>query len=179
MARFQTMASIVPDGESRCFRSVLRKKGVTMRFARFVICLIVCLGFVGTSGHAAQDSRVAWKKIVKKCADSDLLGDSVLYFGVSNTLGPGTVFKPVQGGYQPRWQFKRYVDNPDDLIVPGAPISCEGTSATKFKFGTAASASATLGVQGDLAATVGSAKKVKVSATGVEWKSLEDGPWSQ
>ncbi len=133
----------------------------------------------------AQNSSATWKQILKKCDPTQEIGKQILFFGVSNSIGPGSV-----------WRFAndksiRLVSTLSDavpsasdqakIIAPGKINVCATNQSTKWNlklrlpFSTGATP-LTL----DIAAALGKADDVQVSIEGYgidvidefQWKSL-------
>ncbi len=75
-----------------------------------------------------QDSRQAWIDILNSCAKSQLIGKDVLYFGASNEIGPGSIWRQnSDGSIRLRYELSDLV--PDSaqqkaLIHPNNSVSC-------------------------------------------------------
>src|SRR5262245_14196641 len=60
---------------------------------------------------AAVTARDVWKNVIQNCANNDVVDiDHVLYTGPTNTLGLGTIWRPVDGGYRPVRDFATVAD---------------------------------------------------------------------
>jgi hypothetical protein len=128
------------------------------------------------------DATTAWKKVLKKCARSDLIGSQQLFFGLSNTAGPGSVWSYADDkSIRLDWLLSDGI--PDDrargnLVLAGLPVSCSGASETKWnlKLGLPFSAGSAP-VSADVAAVLGTARQVTVSVTSFTIDALKVGPW--
>src|SRR5712691_5637897 len=59
--------------------------------ARSAFLLIAWLSADGLC--LAEDASSAWRKVLQKCAKSDVIGKQSLFFGLSNGIGPGSVWR--------------------------------------------------------------------------------------
>jgi len=55
--------------------------------------MTVAVLFLAQAAQGQDDATAAWRKILKKCAASADIGKESLFFGVSNTVGPGSVWR--------------------------------------------------------------------------------------
>jgi hypothetical protein len=131
--------------------------------------------FLG-SAWAQNDARAVWKKVLSKCAKSDLIGSKVLYLGPSNIAGVGTVLRQKQdGGYGIRW-FLKDLSSDADLVIPGKFSDCSGESTTSTSLSAGVilnMLAAPLGV--DLGLDLKRASKTTVKVSGWTWDSLKEG----
>jgi hypothetical protein len=118
-----------------------------------------------------------WSRLVKKCADSDLLGE-VLYFGPSNTTGPGTVWrKTSQGGYNLRWRTGDLVAT-EDFTEEGNPYQCSGSSSSTSNINPALVLETVLApITGSLGANLKRATSVVAAVDGMMWIDLAEGAY--
>jgi hypothetical protein len=129
------------------------------------------------SGCNHDDARSAWTSVIDKCARSQLNG-KILYFGPSNNIGPGSVWrKPEGGGFRVRYSLAEMPGN-SVFITQGTPSSCDGSSETKF--GTKASvglstslSTASAEVQNDFQ----KATNIQVRAGSIAWDIVKEGPY--
>lgn len=128
------------------------------------------------------DATTAWKKILKKCARSDLIGSQQLFFGLSNTAGPGSVWSYADDdSIRLNWLLSDGVPDErtrNNLVLIGIPVSCSGASETKWnlKLGLPFSAGGAP-ISADIAAVLGTARQVTVSVTSFTIDALKIGPW--
>ena len=116
--------------------------------------------------------------MVKKCVASDLNGETILYFGPSNKVGPGTVWRAgSDGGYRLRWSLQEMPGN-EVFMNPGNQSSCEGSSTTKFGFKAALGLTSQITpASGSLANDFQKAKSINVKAASVAWNTIKEGPF--
>src|SRR5258707_8774194 len=98
--------------------------------------LVVAMLFFVAGPMFAQDASTAWKKILKNCARTDVIGKQSLFFGVSNRIGPGSVWRRADDG-SIRLMFELSDAFPKDSdqakIVKANNISnCFGSSSSKW-----------------------------------------------
>ncbi|NEU08001.1 hypothetical protein GZH53_06720 [Flavihumibacter sp. R14] len=80
----------------------------------------------------SQDLKKAWKNALKSCSKNEIFAKDALFFGPSNSIGIGSVWRRTDnGGYNPRFELADMV--PDSvhskIIKPG--IKMEQCSSTK------------------------------------------------
>lgn len=138
-------------------------------------------------GFANNDAKKVWKDVIKKCATSDLLGKKVLFFGLSNTAGPGSILRKRAstegGGYGFRWSLEDLEPNsanwPELFTKPPANlVGCSGTSEkkTNIKAGLVLE-SVVVPLTGGLSVDFNRAKKVTVGVQHYKWDTLDEGPF--
>jgi hypothetical protein len=118
--------------------------------ARLIILVIVLLlvayfayRFVKSNGDDADigppDARTAWVEVLSKCATTEFIGSSVFYFGASNTLGPGSVWrKHTDGSLRLRFDLNELESDPTKraaLIQEGNAADCSGQQSRKWSVG--------------------------------------------
>jgi len=147
-----------------------------MSFRRLLATLLATLSLSG----CAHTSRDAWKKVVKRCADSDLLGE-MTFLGPSNVLGPGTVWSAASdGGYLLRYRMDSFLNGVPDagFIQKGASMSCAGTDKTEWSLDAGLPITGkTVNLDADLAAKLKQAKNVVVKTSSVNLDLLVTGPY--
>lgn len=128
-----------------------------------------------------ETARALWTDVVKKCAASDLLGKDVLYFGPSNPLGPGSVWrKGTDAGYYVRWLPSDVDSSPNSFIKDGTPFNCAGTSTTTTKLSpTAALQTSAVPVSADISGDFSKARKTTVTVNAAQWDEIVEGPFDQ
>ncbi len=137
-----------------------------------------------TSPLFAQDASTAWRKVIKRCAKTDLIGSQSLFFGVSNTIGPGSVWRFVNDK-SIRLMFELSDAFPDQaaqskMVKANNTAGCFGTSSSSWniKFGLPFSTGATP-LSLDIGALLGQAKKVTVSISGFALDDLKETDWKE
>lgn len=146
---------------------------VSALFAGFVIYKIL---------HPSQDSRAAWVAILGKCAKSQLIGKDVLYFGASNEIGPGSIWRQnSDGSIRLRYELSDIV--PDsakrlELIHPNNAVSCGGDSTSTWEVKLGLPFDGTVApVSADVSADLKRADGVTVSVTSYAVDELKEGPY--
>jgi len=118
--------------------------------------------------------------LVEGCAVSDLNSKSVLYFGPSNQIGPGSVWSRLgdSGGYQPQWRMQDLgVDT--QVIDQGKSFTCDLNNNSKFTASASLSViSSVTNASGEAKADFARGKVVKVSSTGAAWDTVMAGPYN-
>jgi len=150
--------------------------------------MLIMLALVLTPVSLAKDdAKSIWKNIVKKCAASDLLGDKVLFFGLSNSSGPGSILrqraKEEGGGYGFRWSLEDIEPSHDKWAQlftkpPANLVACSGNSEkkTNIKAGILLE-SVVAPLTGGLSSDFSRAKKTTVQVQSYAWDTLDEGPF--
>lgn len=146
---------------------------------RVLIATFVAVITMGLSG-CKQDAKAAWNDIVKKCAKSDLNGSKVLYFGPSNNVGPGSIWRvPEGGGYRLRWTLGD-MPGSEVALLPGNEVSCAGVAKTDFSGKASAGLlTSVTPASGEAAVEFGRARKITANADSLSWDILKEGPFEQ
>lgn len=138
-----------------------------------LICICACL-----HGCVQDTAKEAWNVIVKNCAGSDLTGGAIQYFGPSNNVGPGSVWRPgPDGGYRLRYSLG---DMPGEknFITRGEPYKCDGSKTTSFGLNAAVGLTTSLApVSAELANDLKKAKSIEVQAQIIAWDLVREGPF--
>lgn len=90
----------------------------------------------GNTANGAPDARSAWINVLSKCASTQFLGSNVFFFGASNSVGPGSVWRKESDGSL-RLRFDLNELEPDAakraaLIEEGNTADCSGQTGTKW-----------------------------------------------
>jgi hypothetical protein len=131
-----------------------------------------------------QTSRQAWTAVLKNCADSDLLGKDTVYFGVSNQIGPGSIWRrDKDGSLRLRYELSDIEPEPAKqaaLIQLNNQVSCKGSSSSNWqiKFGLPFE-SAVTPVSADVGSDLRRADNVTVSVNGWAVDELKEGLYEQ
>jgi hypothetical protein len=132
----------------------------------------------------AQDASTAWRNVIKKCAKSDLIGRDTLFFGVSNTIGPGSVWR-FADDRSIRLMFELSDAFPDQsdqskVVKANNTAACLGsaTSSWNIKLGLPFSTGATP-LTLDIGVLLGQAKKVTVSISGFALDDIKETEWKE
>ena len=144
--------------------------------AQFRMMLLGIVVSIITAGCGPKNAKAVWNDGLKKCAQNDLLGPRILYFGPSNAQGPGTIFqKFADGGIQPSHLLSQYGST--DLYAPTQTFSCDATSSSSFKLNGSATLPSVIPVSGTVSGSLSTATSVTVSAQALEWDELVTGPF--
>lgn len=145
---------------------------------RSVLILVLLCAGTSTFGQ----SNKAWRDIIEKCNPTDEIGKQTLFFGVSNLIGPGSMWrratdKSIRLVYELSDGFPNQTDQAD--IVRGSNIaSCSETQSSKWniKLGLPFSTGATP-LTFDIGLTLGKAHDIDVSIAGYAVDALDEGKW--
>jgi hypothetical protein len=146
--------------------------------------LLLALILLMIGDMSAQNATIAWNKILKNCANSDLIGKQSLFFGVSNTIGPGSVWRRADDNsirliFELSDAFPSATDQAK-IVKVNKTVGCFGSSSSKWnlKVGLPFATGAT-SLSLDIGALLGQAKAVTVSVTGVAVDDLDEANWKQ
>lgn len=143
------------------------------------ILMVACIALSACA--ATPNSGDGGRQYVNSCSDSDLNSKSVLYFGPSNQIGPGSVWirLGINGGYQPQWRMEDLgVDT--TVVAPGLSFECSITATSQLTADAGLSVlSKVTTVSADVKSDFSHAKSIQVSSTKAAWDTLVAGPWSQ
>lgn len=140
----------------------------------------VAVAVSSLAGCGTNDAKSAWNDVVKKCAASDLTAKTVLYFGPTNNVGPGSIWREgPEGGYRLRWTDKD-LTWASNVVQPGGPLACEGKVVADF------SGKASVGLtslvapaSGELAGDLKRARTISAKANALAWDTIKEGPYEQ
>jgi hypothetical protein len=142
-----------------------------------MLCMTPGIGF-------AADATSAWKKVLKKCAKSDFIKKQTLFFGLSNTIGPGSVWrfaddKSIRLLFDLADALPNQADR-DQVLQLSNIGDCSGDSTSNWnlKLGLPIS-TGTTPLALDIAAALKRASKVTVSVTGFSVDLLKEVPWEE
>ncbi|MDT8760216.1 hypothetical protein MZO42_16060 [Sphingomonas psychrotolerans] len=137
--------------------------------------IVVCaLGLGACAGGGSV--KTAWQDVVKRCAASTLNGKKILFFGPSNGVGSGSVWRiDGEGVYRLRYDLK-HMPKPQDFYADFTPTSCDGKSTKNFKGGFNASLGETP-LTAEAKAQIDRARTVSAKANSVAWVPVAEGPY--
>jgi hypothetical protein len=147
------------------------------------LTVLVIAGVVGIlwwRGHLKNNSQEAWRAVLKNCATSNLLGSDVVYFGASNRVGPGSIWrKAADGSYRLFYELSDLESDDEKrkkLVILNNDVSCQGdaTSDWSIKVGLPFESSA-IALKADVSADLKMARNVKVAITAYAMDELKEG----
>jgi hypothetical protein len=132
----------------------------------------------------APDARAAWVDVLSKCATTELLGSDVFYFGASNTIGPGSVWrKDSDGSLRLRFDLNELEPDPakrEAYIQSGNVADCSGQSSRKWQVSLGLPFQSQIaGVDATLAGELRKARDVTVGVTGWSANILREHVYEQ
>lgn len=151
-----------------------------MRIRSLAIISIV-FGLV-LSGCKHDDVSAAWYEVLKKCVSADQLGSKLVYFGPSNNIGPGALWRKADDG----GLFVRYVLRdaiPDEeqrgaLIIPGEEANCKGTAKSSWSLKPSLLVETKAApITGELALDLNRARSVTVAVHNWSLDQIKEGPF--
>jgi hypothetical protein len=122
-----------------------------------------------------KDAKTAYEKGIKPCAVSDLNGKNILYFGPSNAVGTGSIWRKDNSGvFHLRYDLSQMPD-PKNFLADSTPFDCTGSDLSKFAFGANASLDAQP-VSAELKADIQRGRTVESKAT-LAWVPIQEGAY--
>ena len=150
-----------------------------LRVVAIVAAASVLAGLSTARLTATKDARNMWKDVLKKCANTDVLGKRILYVGPSNNVGLGSIWREAQGGYR---LVRRFEDSgasataQAQTIQQGSLAPCIGNSTTSKKINaTGVLQSLVTPFSGNAAVDFSRTNDVTVSVTSWAWDQLVEG----
>lgn len=147
---------------------------------RIRLSLLIVALMCATASCTTPNSGEGTSNFVKGCADSDLNGKSVLYFGPSNLIGPGSVWSRLgpSGGYQPQWRMQDLgVDM--QVIDQGKAFACDLSKSSKLAANADLSViSSVTNASAGAKADFSRGKVVRVTSKGAAWDTVVAGPYN-
>jgi hypothetical protein len=133
------------------------------------------LAILATGMQAEDTVSSAWKKILKPCSKSDIFSKEVIFFGPSNSLGVGSVWK-MQEALSPGSTLSDIVRTPEEragVVTAGGDYSCSGVKRKKWSLklaiplaiGGEPATVAGVKLDIDISATLSRAKTIRVTAS--------------
>ena len=144
----------------------------------YLIFLILTFFLAG----CVTTAREAWIDVLSKCASSEAL-NNVVYFGPSNKVGPGSVWRKSDDSLHLRWTLADI--EPDEgklknLIQEGALTSCQGETSSEWKLKPSlAFESQATPISAELSADLNRAKSVTVSVDKWAMDLIKEGPFEK
>jgi nucleoid-associated protein YgaU len=166
-------------------RSFIRVCMPKTRIGRVVVVLALLItasviGFLLIS--KGPDSRDAWKQVLSKCASTDVIGKDIIYFGASNIIGPGSVWRQEPDG---SWRLRYVLADlePDEgrrqsLVIPNNSAGCDSSTSAEWQVKTTLpfEGQATP-LSGQLSDDLKKADKITVKIKGWQLDVLKEGPF--
>lgn len=143
-----------------------------MRIRAAAVSVAVALAVVAC---VPKDARSIWNDLLKKCASSQLIGNDVLYFGPSNNVSVGSVWrKDSDGGYYLRY-LPSQVSAGKSLQLSASEATCSGTvkAETDASFG-AGIDSNLAPLTGNLGVDIKRARHVTIKPSSFSWVDLNE-----
>lgn len=129
-----------------------------------------------SSCHHDRDVKAAWNDVIKRCATSTLNGPNILFFGPTNAVGPGSVWRrDNEGVYRLRYDLSQMPD-PKTFTAPYSEAQCDGTYSSKVTFGLEGNLDA-VPVSAEAKADFARARTVSAKAESVAWVPIAEGPY--
>jgi hypothetical protein len=143
---------------------------------RSVIAGVAALALAGCAGGLSNASKT--NADLGDCAADDLATGQVVFFGLSDNLGPGTIMKRYPGkGVGPEYFVGNVIDDPTSAVVHhGVDWACALGDSVARAFN-ANSAVGILPVDAALNAKLARASHLEVTVDSVRWDDLLAAPY--
>jgi hypothetical protein len=153
-------------------REVIGGTAMLKRTVSGLCVIFVSALLVGCASGTTQD---AWTDVVKKCADNQLLGKDVLYFGVSGGYGPGTIFRVKDPkGYGLRVDGEETGVPKANRLHEGSVATCAGTAKHTSSVSPSLDVTTLVpGLTASASADIQRGRDIDVSATKIRWDDLK------
>jgi hypothetical protein len=152
-------------------------KDAKMWNALIIILPLLALILSGCDSTAKD----AWVNVIKKCAIADTIDEAkLLYFGPSNTVGPGSLWrKDIDGkSYGLRIAEETLLDNKKIVNRDESPAQCIGQYATETEIGPKLSFTSALSpVSAEVEADFKRAKSISAKAGEIRWYTVQEKPF--
>jgi hypothetical protein len=144
-----------------------------------LVIILLLFGFI--SSGCDSSAKDAWVKVIKKCAIADTIDESnLLYFGPSNTIGPGSLWRKdtVGKGYALRIADESLLDNKKIVNQDESPAHCQGQYATATKLGPKLSFTSALSpVSAQVKTDFERAKLISAKVGEIRWYTIQEKPF--
>ncbi|WNF47371.1 hypothetical protein RHP75_02705 [Pseudomonas sp. SG20056] len=140
------------------------------------IVTVAMLSLLAVVVGCKHNAKNAWADVAKNCAYSDLNGKKILFFGVSNSIGPGSVWREATdgGGYRLRLDSSK-IPGSSNWVKNGSEFDCQGSSSTKLSGGAVVDfASSVAPLSADLKTEFSKAKSVEVKVSKLNTVLIEE-----
>lgn len=146
--------------------------------------VLAVLMFALASPIFAQDASTAWRDVLRRCARTDLIGRQSLFFGVSNLIGPGSIWRRADdNSIRLVSVLSDAIPKESDqasIIKTNNIASCVGNSTSRWnlRLGLPFSTGATP-LSLNIGAILGGAHDVSVSVKGYAVDTLDESQWKK
>ena len=149
------------------------------RYVLTVLAAVVALGTIG--GNGCRHPEASFFEGLKQCAETDITSDKILYFGPSNSVGPGSGWREAFGADGKHADFRlRFAQadlpEPKNFIeLSKSGYSCQNGKSVTFELNADVSASvSTLPLTAALSNDLKTAKSVTVTVGGMGWDQIKE-----
>jgi len=141
-----------------------------------IVLLLFCVALLASSGCCCFTAEDAWTDVLSKCAVSELNGNKILYFGPSNNVGPGSIWRePEDGGFRLRNTVSDMPRKPIDFIHKGTEFSCNGAQLSSTASGVAATFESSLSpIDAELSADLKAASNINMKVDSCAWDEIKE-----
>jgi len=154
-----------------------------MKRYALAISILSCLFLFGCH----EDLRDRWVDAMKNCASTDINSKTILYFGPSNNVGPGSVWRETVDDKGNHVDYRlRYIEAdlpaPKNFLQRAEDNAFQCRDGRTASFSLSASASATISafpLSAELSNDFKRAKKVSVTVGGMAWDQIKEQPFEE
>lgn len=153
---------------------------IAVSFMSALVVIVAVVIYLWIPRKHTQTSEQSWQAVLKKCADTNLLGRNVVYFGASNTVGPGSVWRRGDdGAYHLFLDLPALEPDPEkrkQMVVLNNTVTCQGVVNSKWNIalGLPFESQATA-LKADISADLKRASDINVGIAGYELDELKEG----
>jgi hypothetical protein len=147
---------------------------------RRIVLVFVLFGCLTLGG--CDPATDEWLSLIKQCATSDQLGSDTVYFGASNSIGAGSVYRRRPDGtvallFQLSDMFPAQSDR-DKILAEGPPAQCSGTKSVSWEVkADLPFESGTTSLSADLSADLKKASTTTISLNSWSLETAKETPW--
>jgi hypothetical protein len=129
-------------------------------------------------------SKTSWNDVLSKCVDSNLIGENYLFFGVTNSVGPGSIWRYADDkSVRLLYELSDAIPSEEvrSKLVNISPVAtCKGDTTTKWGGGINFPFSlSNIQLTGELGALLSRSSSLSVSVDGVGIDSIKETPWKK
>ena len=103
-----------------------------------VIVIVGAAVWIWYQKGKVDNVRQAWYAVLGKCASTDTIGKQAIFFGASNAIGPGSVWRQAEdGSFRLRFELSDAEPDPikrSQMITSNNVATCQGGEETLWEF---------------------------------------------
>jgi hypothetical protein len=147
------------------------------RIFRFLTAMFAVTLVLSTCSGCKLTGRQAWEKVIIPCAGTDAApAKNMVYFGPSNAIGPGSVWRESEaGGYNLRGTASEITNTTvEQLVVLGQEFTCGGSETTTLRVDPSVFVTAIGTIDSELNAELKNVSQLEASMKGVATDNLRE-----